>query len=352
MNRRASIVYVALFLAWLGLVASQQALRLVPERPLVEKRALAALPRLSWAQIADGTLFQSLLGCYDDHAGFRATLIRANNQWLRSLLHTSSNDKVIIGKAGWLFYSETVADFLKEDGFATQWEATLVANLCQLRDDLATRGVDFLLIIIPNKNTIYPEYMPDRFPRRPGPQTYERVRDGLRARGVWVIDLRPILLQHKAGGRLLYLPHDTHWNTFGSALGEREVVRQLCAHYHLPDLVQRRVIARQVAILPDLTAMIEGLTDAPRREEVCRLLPPVGRRLPPTLWYGDSFTMGRFASFIGPCFDSVTFLDFGTQPMPGNLEANLAGKRLLVLATAERNIRNALSSYAFPRCAQ
>src|SRR5262249_42870784 len=99
---------------------------------------------------------------YNDHFGFRNTLIRwldtATVRWLK----VSTSPKVILGRHGWLFLTEVpVAKVPQETRPFTPaqlagWQRVLEAR----RDWLARRGIRYLVVLVPEKQTIYPEELP------------------------------------------------------------------------------------------------------------------------------------------------------------------------------------------------
>src|SRR5580700_382880 len=94
---------------------------------------------------------------YRDHFGFRNALIRAVALGKYHGLGPEVNDRIIVGKEGWLFYS-------KDEKF------------------LADRGIPFLVVIPPDKQTIYPEYLPDEFRGFPTPSRLDQLITRLRER--------------------------------------------------------------------------------------------------------------------------------------------------------------------------
>ena len=82
------------------------------------------------------------------------------------------------------------------------------------RDRLAAKGIGYEFVIAPDKHTIYPEFMPSRFLRKPKPSQYAQTMEMARAADLPVVDLRPDLLAAKPLGQL-YRRDDTHWNDLG-----------------------------------------------------------------------------------------------------------------------------------------
>src|SRR6185436_13342117 len=93
------------------------------------------------------------------------------------------------------------------------------------RDWLAARGIGYVVVVVPEKFTIYPEYLPAWIARSPLPSPYDRVRAAVERDGrVTFVDLRAPLLAAKARERL-YFQTDSHWNYNGAVVGYAELMR-------------------------------------------------------------------------------------------------------------------------------
>jgi hypothetical protein len=82
---------------------------------------------------------------------------------------------------------------------------------------LAEHGVHLIYCPLPESGTIYPEFFPEKAREALAvPSFLDRLIDGSRARGVEVVDLRPIFRANKSP--YLYQPDDSHWNPRGISL--------------------------------------------------------------------------------------------------------------------------------------
>jgi hypothetical protein len=154
---------------------------------------------------------------FKDHFGLRAELIRwqasAKVGWLRS----SSSPEVLLGREGWLFHTgeKEVEMFAGAEPFTAggleDWRRFLEAT----RDWAARRGASFVVTFVPEKQTVYPELMPDGLTRSRAASRQDELIEYMKARSdVRLVDLRPALAEAKAAGRI-YHRTDTHWNELG-----------------------------------------------------------------------------------------------------------------------------------------
>lgn len=223
---------------------------------LGEKRTAAGLP--SWP-----TGKEQLLGFpvkfeayFNDHFAFRDQFIRWHNRasvvWLgmtspmasaeqqrhgiaNEALRTLSS-KVIPGESGWLFYAGdlVIDDYRCTRPFTSDQLAHLQEQLETRRDWLALRGIHYLVVVAPNKHTIYSEFLPQNVNRVGKASRLDQLVDRLNERtDLNVADLRGALLAAKEEHRT-YHRTDTHWNQFGAYMGYREVVRHLARWF--PDV--------------------------------------------------------------------------------------------------------------------
>jgi alginate O-acetyltransferase complex protein AlgJ len=185
-----------------------------------ENRRLAERPPLPDTFKDAGHYADRWLGFYRDHFGFRNTLIQAVAETRFHGFGTDSNESYIAGKDGWLFFRpEGDRNFMGFRGLnpLSDQELTAWQDLIENRRAfLAARGIAYLVVIPPDKQTVYPEYLPAEY----APVREETHLDQLVARlretnsSVHLIDLRPILNEAKKRNRI-YFKTDTHWNDYG-----------------------------------------------------------------------------------------------------------------------------------------
>ena len=151
----------------------------------------------------------------------RVPLINAENTLRLSLLHGSSNG-VIQGERGWLFSEETLDDYF---GVTLSPRALYsLAKTVRLTQDAAEReGSRFVFTVVPNKNTLYPQYMPARYIKGER-SNLSLLRPYLDKLGVHWLDMEQALAGQE---KELYLRDDTHWNNLGALYGYNAVMDAL-----------------------------------------------------------------------------------------------------------------------------
>ena len=92
---------------------------------------------------------------------------------------------------------------------------------------MTSRGGKFLFFVAPNKNTVYPEYMPYYYPKGTGESSLERLSSVLDESSFY-LDVSAMLKGKKASWQQevsaskhpqwLYYQRDSHWNDYGAAV--------------------------------------------------------------------------------------------------------------------------------------
>lgn len=97
-------------------------------------------------------------------------------------------------------------------------------NLDNFQTQLAKMGIKFYIIMPPNKNTIYPEYLTPEIPIIGDESRLSQLIDYQREHGsVKVIDIRDRLNEIKQE-EIIYYETDTHWNPRGAFEGYRALI--------------------------------------------------------------------------------------------------------------------------------
>lgn len=165
---------------------------------------------------------------FEDHFGFREEMVTAFHGLTMALLGDTLNEKVIVGKNGMLFYSETLDDYLGRNLLSDEEIARIAACLRIEQAWCEARGIAFTFSIAPNKNTVYPENMPSRLAPTGEAGNRERLYAALSEAGVPTVDFAALLLAHKADGQL-YHDRDTHWNERGALLAYNAIMERVAA---------------------------------------------------------------------------------------------------------------------------
>jgi hypothetical protein len=138
-----------------------------------------------------------------------------------------------VGRDGWFFYAgENSLDYYRSTQPFTpeqleQWRRGLERR----RDWLAARGIRYLFAVMPNKETIYPEFMPRGYNRVRPQSRLDQLLGYLREHSsVPVLDVRASLRLAK-GRERLYYHTDSHWNCRGAYAAYDRIIETLAAWF-------------------------------------------------------------------------------------------------------------------------
>jgi alginate O-acetyltransferase complex protein AlgJ len=195
---------------------------------LAENRRLASRPELKLDPTALAEFPARFEAYFNDQFGFRRLLIQWQNLIKVAVLGVSPSPKVILGKNGWLYYGDIELDYYRAIKPLTPKQLDDWRGLFESRRDwLLSRGIPYLVVIAPNKSTLYPEYMPASYNRLPRESRLDQLMAYLRSRSsLKVVDLRPSLYAAKSREQVYYRT-DSHWNNRGAYAGYTTIVRAL-----------------------------------------------------------------------------------------------------------------------------
>jgi hypothetical protein len=230
----AEWLLVIVFLVAIWLPCVQMVCHLFPSVDTLEKRKPVVAPRLSLR--APQRFLWEYGRYFTEDFGLRGLLIRWDTVVRLKVLHVSPVPKLVFGRSGWIFYDSekvpdgvTMLDFRGLAPFTSGDLAVVRGGLERQTRWCRERGIACVFIVVPNKETIYPEYLPTSV-RRSAPRTrLDQVVEAIGADStITLIDLRGPLLQAKRRcGYPLYSRGGTHWNQFGAFYGYQAVLARL-----------------------------------------------------------------------------------------------------------------------------
>ncbi|NNC42678.1 MAG: hypothetical protein HKO03_05515 [Acidimicrobiia bacterium] len=186
--------------------------------PGIENAAPVSFPgppdRLSEAYIADMTAWMR------ERAPGRDLAVGAVAE-VALALNESANPVVTLGRDGWLYYTPT----LDQDCFDDRWPETIASNVARLQDAYAGAGKRLIVVVGPDKASIYPEHLPNV--SSCVEENWRRLNQALGA-----LERQDVVrlwepLQAAATEELVYLEADTHWNDVGASIAARELLETL-----------------------------------------------------------------------------------------------------------------------------
>ena len=193
----------------------------------IENRPLAPAPDISLPSMFNVEMYRQISAYFRDHVPFRSYAIWWD-AWLDvHVFGDSPNPDVGLGADGWLFSAEHHRQACQE----TLKPAEIVGWIAAVSHMLQASGRQFLFVIVPEKEFLYPEYLGDFAADVACTRAHRSQLRALLAdsQPPGYIDVWSMLERMKsASPELVYFPHDTHW-TFKAAAGiAEEVIEALC----------------------------------------------------------------------------------------------------------------------------
>jgi hypothetical protein len=215
-------------LAWMGIeLPGMETLKTHPTLELENRRAS------SWPSFPLSRQFTAdFERAFADRFFARSLLLFAHHATLVDFFAVSPTPNVMLGRDGWLY-------FLGEDGKSLERNyrgtipiadaeiAAVAAELRRRAQFLAAHGISYVVTIVPDKFSIYPEYLPGWAAKSALPTPLERAAAALTAQGdLRFVDLRAPLRAAKARERVYFMT-DSHWNLAGASVGYDAIMREV-----------------------------------------------------------------------------------------------------------------------------
>jgi len=292
--RHANIALVLLFAILLVAPTVVTTFHIEPFASLSEKRPPARRPSQLLGSAPGPVTAASLLAAaqewdryYTDNFGLRKFLAGSYRAFAVHVLNTSLFPAVVIGQVHngvqWYYYNGSANDdgagfesLLGKNPYTPEELALTAENVRKTQELLRRNGIRFVLLVVPDKQTVYPEYLPPRFHPPQGARSrldqFWTATHAGESQGL--IDLRDALLRAK--GEPLYFPSDTHWTEFAAFQGYQAVINAFRAQDGGPPALARSDVAFIPSGGPPVVGDCAGLMGLPvrRGESLYKLILP------------------------------------------------------------------------------
>jgi hypothetical protein len=247
-SRATNLALIIVFLGMIVLPAAGLVCGLDRSYLLQENRPLATRPVLKLDRAGLSEFRPRFEAFFNDQFGFRKRLIH----WLAMVkvkgLGVTSSPGVILGSHGWLYLAGDCAleSFRRTRPYSSRQLEKYSRILESRREWLAERGIPYLFVILPHKDTVYPEFMPRSYTKVRPQSRMDQFLDYMKVHSrVPIIDVREDILEARKR-ELLYDLTDSHWNARGAYVAYTRIAQALAAWF--PEMrVPQRSEFRDVA---------------------------------------------------------------------------------------------------------
>lgn len=222
-RKTGNVIFVAACMA-IGLIPFA-CMAVAKTETTTENRVLSEWPAL----IEDGSLNVNFLpeagNYFEDHFAFRNQIVAADSLVMGKIFHQSAVDTVLVGTDGWLYYTDSLDDYLGQNVVSDRGAYNIANNLKIVQNKMAQLGIDFAFTIAPNKNSLYDEHMPYYYRIKASDvNNRQKVIPLLEQLSVKYIDLYTPFEQ---SDEVLYRAQDSHWNEKGAVLAYNTILDDL-----------------------------------------------------------------------------------------------------------------------------
>lgn len=155
-----------------------------------------------------------------------------------------ASSQVVKGNGGWLFYKsatdgDPIGDYEGTNRYTSAELNNILSAALRTQQELEGRNIKFAIMVAPNKENIYAEFMPDIYTHAEVSST-DILIDYLKEKGVNIINPKEELLDHHSQFQLYY-SYDTHWNQLGAYIG----VKNILEFWNIsePELSERTILS-------------------------------------------------------------------------------------------------------------
>lgn len=228
-----------------------------------EKRALAEFPQLTGDEGKPNRRFFEEFGTwFADHFAFRAQLVDLDATIRQRIFLQSATDEVVVGTNGWLYYAGDLNDYRRWNRMSEEALDNAVFNLVLMQEMLQEAGKRFVVCVVPNKATLYPQHMPYYELAGEGQSNLERLETRLREAGVHVVSLADEFAAHD---EVLYLERDSHWTNQGALVGYDALIKALGRQHETYEAATQQTDNTHVG---DIDAMLHPVTARPEQQVI------------------------------------------------------------------------------------
>lgn len=274
-RRTVSLLSCLLFVTLLVLPTVDRVVKFAP-KTLVTENDTAKLAPPTADPATWGKWFNTLRrGYLERHYNLRGLLITWNSFMDTFVLaSTSSSSQVMAGKDHWLFLAQDgprniLDDARSADPLPEESVDVVVRELERRRLWLAKRGIRYLVVVAPNKNTVYPEKLPESLrPNKPEGHLEQLVNYARENTQLDIVDVTPGMLELKKTEQVFYTT-DSHWNANGAFAAYQQVVERLKTDFPaIVPLERSQFFVEQYNWLPGDLANMMGLSDHLKEDRI------------------------------------------------------------------------------------
>lgn len=141
--------------------------------------------------------------------------------------------QVLIGQGGWMEYAggNNLDDFQNSYPITDESVYQIAQNIQLCTENAQKQGRIFLVLVAPNKASIYPDKLPSEIRPLADKSRLEEINDYLEQNNLPKIIDPTSALKLAREDYQVYLKTDTHWNSIGAYVAYTEIIKTLSQYY-------------------------------------------------------------------------------------------------------------------------
>lgn len=234
-QRLSKIFFVFTFLLCISMYWMDRMLDFYPQQRNIENRKLVKFPEWNVLTFKPDSFFSTCTQWCSDYFYYRNLLIGTRSAAYLELLNESPMpDVVLVGKNNMMFpaFDPFLNDFTGKLPFSQKQLNDICINVQKSSDLLSRNGILFWLVLVPSKQTVYNDLMPDYYRlQQQRPTFLDLVVENLSKQKINFISLADTLINCRMQypDKRLFYNYDTHWNEYGAFRGYQVVMNAICS---------------------------------------------------------------------------------------------------------------------------
>ena len=239
----------------------------------------------------------------------------------------------LVGKEGWLYYTgdKSIQDYQKNLSLNPKDLQKAMNSLSVIKRQVGKNGGKLIVIIAPDKQTIYPQYMPEQITVFGQASRMDQLMKFIQERKIDIelVDLRPVLIDASLSNEVYYKT-DTHWNCLGAYYAYQKTMSD--ASISFPKLAPHPLSDFDLYVTDRVTMGISHMMMIQDQENQWDARPAfqqkpfdithksvnetriatnnMGKDLPKAMVFGDSFYRTCFDRFFESHFSRTVLIDW------------------------------------------
>ena len=242
----------------------------------IEKRELATFTSFITDDKFNVDFSTEFEAWFNDRLPLRSYLLSVSN-FLKSEVLKAPSSNVIVGKNGWLYYETEADDYMNTNALNKDQISAVGITLSLIQEDINNKGGNFTFVAMPNKASVYDEYMPSMY-NKSDDNNLTLINKKLDEMNVNHVDMLKIMKDNKDKG--IYHKRDSHWNYQGALIGYNAIMDSLNKEHKTYENASYKI-------------------EKNWRGDLDKLLYPVGGFMDEQYIYDIDFSSFRFDGMVG-----------------------------------------------------